>query len=462
MPKRTILFAFAAVVLLSVVLLAGCASPQALPIPPTAIPTLAPATMPAVTAPAGGAPPSGGAPSLTQGQQTFLSNCSPCHNLTNVTKVGPGLAILQTPNLTLPSGKPLNNTNLADWIHTGGGGMPPFVQIQGGELDSLIAFLLTATKTGGTLPAETPAPSGTSPAPAGSPAAPAGSAAASPVASVAPPSGSPAAALTGIPAAAANLPGAAIFNNNCSTCHTLDTQTKVGPGLAILQTPNLKLPNSQPLNDANLANWIHTGAGGMPGFDTIQGTQMDQLIQFLKAATQGAAAPAGGTPAGTGPGATVFSANCSPCHNLTLETKVGPGLAVLGQPNTKLPNGKPVTDQNIADWIHSGGGGMPPFTQIQGDQLNSLIVYLKQATGAATTAAPSAASTAAPSAAATGAMTDTTTAPAAAPVVTHTTAVTAATAVTATTAAPTAPVTSTAVVTTSTTMTATGTVTTTG
>jgi mono/diheme cytochrome c family protein len=84
-------------------------------------------------------------------------------------------------------------------------------------------------------------------------------------------------------------------------------------------------------------------------------------------------------PTSTGPaGASIFGSNCSTCHNLTAERKVGPGLQGLFS-LPALPNGKPVNDENLRDWIRNGGGAMPPIALSDAD-LAAVIAYLKQAT----------------------------------------------------------------------------------
>jgi mono/diheme cytochrome c family protein len=77
-------------------------------------------------------------------------------------------------------------------------------------------------------------------------------------------------------------------------------------------------------------------------------------------------------------GSQVFEQNCSVCHNLTTETKVGPGLAGLFDFD-QLPNGNPVNEENVKAWILSGGGAMPgvPLTE---EQLNAVVAFLKDAT----------------------------------------------------------------------------------
>jgi mono/diheme cytochrome c family protein len=77
-------------------------------------------------------------------------------------------------------------------------------------------------------------------------------------------------------------------------------------------------------------------------------------------------------------GGEVFDQTCSVCHNLTTETLVGPGLTGLFEKDS-LPNGQPVTEENLKEWIVSGGGAMPglPLTQ---DQLEAVVAFLKDAT----------------------------------------------------------------------------------
>jgi mono/diheme cytochrome c family protein len=77
-------------------------------------------------------------------------------------------------------------------------------------------------------------------------------------------------------------------------------------------------------------------------------------------------------------GEQVFEANCAVCHNLTAETKVGPGLAGLFE-REQLPNGNPVTDENLREWIANGGGAMPAVPLSQ-DELAQVIAFLHEAT----------------------------------------------------------------------------------
>lgn len=100
------------------------------------------------------------------------------------------------------------------------------------------------------------------------------------------------------------------------------------------------------------------------------------------AATEGGAAAEETPPADetdlVGAGAQVFEQTCAVCHNLTTETKVGPGLSGLFDKET-LPNGNPVNDENLAEWITNGGGAMPAMP-LTGDQLAAVVAFLKEAT----------------------------------------------------------------------------------
>ncbi len=126
------------ILLFTVLLLAGCVSPQPLLKNPTPIPTLIPATMPAVEAEV----KAEGGDGL--GQQVFQANCSACHNLSAETKVGPGLAGLFE-RAELPNGSPVNDETIKEWIKTGGGDMPSLSLFED-ELKALIAYLDNATR----------------------------------------------------------------------------------------------------------------------------------------------------------------------------------------------------------------------------------------------------------------------------------------------------------------------------
>lgn len=219
--------------------------------------------------------------------------------------------------------------------------------------------------------------------------------------------------------------GQEIWEQNCVLCHNLTTEKKVGPGLAGLWN-RTELPSGKPFSEENLVAWIKAGGGAMPGFGSLSDQELSALVSFLGEATasdgdsEGAAAATaspteepeatatatalpteepeatatappteepGAKPGDTPPAATAsgdvsnqtFDTICIACHNLSGEQKVGPGLAGLFD-REELPSGKPVNDENLTEWIHTGGGAMPGFPNIEGEQLDELLAFLKEAT----------------------------------------------------------------------------------
>lgn len=75
-------------------------------------------------------------------------------------------------------------------------------------------------------------------------------------------------------------------------------------------------------------------------------------------------------------GVKIFQQNCAMCHSTGTNTVVGPGLKGI-MTKSKLPNGKAVSDENVANWIRTGGGGMPGFPQLTDQQRADIVAYLK-------------------------------------------------------------------------------------
>jgi mono/diheme cytochrome c family protein len=78
--------------------------------------------------------------------------------------------------------------------------------------------------------------------------------------------------------------GAQVFEANCSACHDLGSETRIGPGMAGLFDKET-LPNGQPVDDENLKQWVLTGGGAMPGI-ALANAELDALVAFLRSATQ--------------------------------------------------------------------------------------------------------------------------------------------------------------------------------
>ncbi len=94
--------------------------------------------------------------------------------------------------------------------------------------------------------------------------------------------------------------------------------------------------------------------------------------------------PAPPTPEGHGQ-TIVTTGPCAACHNITAETKIGPGMLGIMQKD-KLPNGKPLNDDTLREWIKKGSTTyktegqpfMPPYeTQVTDNDISDIIAYLK-------------------------------------------------------------------------------------
>ncbi len=77
-------------------------------------------------------------------------------------------------------------------------------------------------------------------------------------------------------------------------------------------------------------------------------------------------------------GVALFKKKCANCHFADKkETKIGPGLKDLFKMD-KLPStGRPVTEENIQKQIRTPIGEMPAFPKLSGEQIDSLVRYLK-------------------------------------------------------------------------------------
>lgn len=95
-----------------------------------------------------------------------------------------------------------------------------------------------------------------------------------------------------------------VYQTNCASCHAMNTQKLVGPGLGGLFQPEgtaaygTKLPNGKDVNEENLYEWLRLGSAGftefiqpqdgqeypraMPGFPQLSDEQLQQLYLWLR------------------------------------------------------------------------------------------------------------------------------------------------------------------------------------
>jgi cytochrome c len=119
-----------------------------------------------------------------------------------------------------------------------------------------------------------------------------------------------------------------------------------------------------------------------------------RLVGGSAAPTVGGGGPIPAPQGDVAAGEAVFTRGCMTCHTTTDDQLVGPGLAGLFAPGGptlpqgvdyggKLPNGQPITDEQVRAWIRSGGQGrigfMPPngnLPALTDEELTDLIAFL--------------------------------------------------------------------------------------
>lgn len=113
------------------------------------------------------------------------------------------------------------------------------------------------------------------------------------------------------------------------------------------------------------------------------------LLVLTACGGEGSGSGAVATPQAVGDparGEQVFkTSDCVGCHLTTDQKLVGPGLQGFmdgkGAYGDKLPNGKPISDANVAEWIKIGGvgkiGQMPGHSDMTPEKLADLVAYLR-------------------------------------------------------------------------------------
>jgi mono/diheme cytochrome c family protein len=77
--------------------------------------------------------------------------------------------------------------------------------------------------------------------------------------------------------------GKAVYDRACKTCHGADG--KANPAIAKamnVEIKDLKSPEVQSMSDADLKKIVMNGKGKMPPVKTVTGTQLDNLVAYVK------------------------------------------------------------------------------------------------------------------------------------------------------------------------------------
>jgi glucose dehydrogenase len=173
----------------------------------------------------------------------------------------------------------------------------------------------------------------------------------------------------------AQTPGEAIYRSQCSVCHGSD-RSGSPPGF-----PSL-IGISKKLKDAEITATIHQGKGRMPTFPNLTDSQVTSLLAFLRedpttsAGTQPASdkqemASITAEPAIDDPkAAAAYKKNCAICHDDHMEG-IPPTFPML------FGVGQRLSKEQVVALIHQGKGRMPAFPNLQSEELDSLLRFLR-------------------------------------------------------------------------------------
>lgn len=147
--------------------------------------------------------------------------------------------------------------------------------------------------------------------------------------------------------------GAAIYADNCASCHGASAQGGAGPALAGIS------------DSAGVIDTILYGAGGMPGFSSSLSDQdVSDVLAYL-ADLGGGSGGGGGGGSGSGDGQSLFLSYCATCHGSSAQGGSGPALAGIA------------ATSGVIDMILYGGDGMPGFADTLSDSdVDAILSWL--------------------------------------------------------------------------------------
>ncbi|MDH4100898.1 MAG: c-type cytochrome [Nitrospirota bacterium] len=171
------------------------------------------------------------------------------------------------------------------------------------------------------------------------------------------------------PKAGSGVDGAAIYKQNCASCHG-ETGKPVLPG-----APNFSMGERLGKTDEALLNSVKNGVLAMPGFTrTLSYAQITAVLAHIRTLSK-AAEPAAGVGAATGghpeEGKKIFGAQCAACHGAD-----GAGL-LPGMPSFAKGERLEKSDADLANAIKKGIKAMPPFAGLSDEDVQNVISYIR-------------------------------------------------------------------------------------
>ena len=164
-------------------------------------------------------------------------------------------------------------------------------------------------------------------------------------------------------------PGSALYATQCAVCHGTNRHGSPPAFPSLVHV-------DRRLSDTQIVGVLHSGKGRMPAFAALDGTRLQELLDYLHQepsldASNGAAAVANAPAAGTTDalGAEAYRQHCALCHG---EDRLG------GPSNYPALVGvrSRLGDLQILNIVHNGKGRMPAFPALGSTEKQAILRYL--------------------------------------------------------------------------------------
>lgn len=157
-------------------------------------------------------------------------------------------------------------------------------------------------------------------------------------------------------------PGHVLYQTQCAICHGGDLMGNPPAFPALIHI-------EQRLTPTQIAGVIQGGKGRMPGFPSVYGQGLDQLIDYLGHPTVAASTTVIDTGGKDPMGQRLYTEHCAACHGADHSGEVSKYPGLLGV-RARL------TDSEILAAIHNGKGRMPAFPQLTVSDTAAILRFL--------------------------------------------------------------------------------------
>jgi quinoprotein glucose dehydrogenase len=157
-------------------------------------------------------------------------------------------------------------------------------------------------------------------------------------------------------------PGQVLYQTQCAICHGGDRKGNP-PAFPTLVDIDHRLTTTQTVGV------IQGGKGRMPGFPSLQGDRLDQLMDYLVHSTDSAFSAVVDTGGKDPIGQALYAKNCALCHGDDRGGEVSNYPGLLGVRSR-------LTDSQIVANIHNGKGRMPALPKLTSTDTAAILRFL--------------------------------------------------------------------------------------